>query len=175
MRKENLFLLSCRSAAAERSYPKKRSCSTATPPKIPQSTSNGNTHIKTSTMVKSTNPNSQEVSKSRVLVTVSSIFPWLQGASPGTPAHGMIQEQNFTACVMSDQTTKGAWDEAIKTKGSPQILWLEAAVPRLCSPWLKHLVRVCLFVLCLLCLIKNMSVTQIKQILSSPSRNCLQS
>lgn len=146
-----------------------------TPPKTAQSTSNGYTHVKTSTMVKNTNSHLQEVSKSRVLGTAISVFPWLQGASPGTPAHGMIQQQNFTACVMSDQTTRGTWDEAIKTKGSPQMPWLKTAVPCLCSLWLKHSVRVCLFLLCLLCPIKNMSVTQIKQILSSPSRSCLQS
>lgn len=104
-----------------------------TSPRTPQSTSNGNTQVKVSIMVKNTNPNLQEVSKNRVLDTVSRVFPWLQGASLGTPAHGMIKEQNFIACVMSDQTTRGTWDEAIKTQGSPQMPWLKAAEPRLCS------------------------------------------
>lgn len=84
-------------------------------------------------MVKTPNPNLQEVSKSRVLAMVSSVFPWLQGASPGTPAQGTIEEQDFTAGVMSDQTTRGTQDEAIKTQRSPQEPWLKAAVPRLCS------------------------------------------
>lgn len=43
-------------------------------PRIPQSTSNRNTQVKTSMMVKNTNPNLQEVTRSRVLDT---------GFSPG--------------------------------------------------------------------------------------------
>lgn len=141
--------------------------------RTPPSTSNGNTQVKTSIMVKNTNPNLQEVSKSRVLDTVSRVFPWLQGAA--APAQGMMKEQNFSACVMSDQTTRGTWDEAIKRQGSPQMLWLKAAVPQLCCVCVPETLCTGLFVhLVLLWLIKNMSFTQIKQTLPAP-RNCLQS
>lgn len=102
-------------------------------PGLPSPPPAENTHVKTSITVKTPNPNLQEVSKSRVLAMVSSVFPWLRGASPGTPAQGTIEEQDFTACVMSDQTTRGTQDEAIKTQRSPQEPWLKAAAPRLCS------------------------------------------